>query len=57
MSQWNYLRLEIGILYSLLRQWNGSEDNNMTSFSNIVIKFAVVFNSRTAIAGAIIGLL
>ena len=26
MSQWNYLKLEIGILDSVLRQWNDFED-------------------------------
>ena len=28
---------------SLLRPWNGSEDNNMTNFSKILLKFAIVF--------------
>ena len=27
---------------SLLRPWNGSEDNNMTNFSKILLKFAIV---------------
>ena len=26
LSQWNYLKLEIGILDSVLRQWNDFED-------------------------------
>ena len=44
MSQWNYLKLEIGMLDSPLRQWNGSEDFNILNFSKILLKFAIVFN-------------
>ena len=42
MSQWNYLKLEIGILDSLWRQWNGFEDFNILNFSKISFKFAIV---------------
>ena len=41
MSQWNYIKLEIGIQDSLLRQWNGFEDSNNLNFSKIVLKFAI----------------
>ena len=43
MNQWNYLELEIGILVSLLKQWNGFEDFNILNFSKILLKFAIVF--------------
>ena len=33
MSQWNLLKLEIGILGNLLIQWNGFEDFNILNFS------------------------
>ena len=43
MSQWNCWGLEIGMLHSLLIQWNGSEVINFTNFSKILLKFAIVF--------------
>ena len=43
MSQWNYLKLEIGVMDSLLRQWNGFEDFNIVNFIKILLKFAIVF--------------
>ena len=43
MSKWNYLKPEIGILDSVLRQWNGFEDFIILNYSKILIKFAVVF--------------
>ena len=43
LSQWNYLKLEIRILDSLLRQWNGFEDFNILIFSKIFLDFATVF--------------
>ena len=43
MSQWKNLGLEIGILDSLLRKLNGSEDISITIFSKILLKFAIVF--------------
>ena len=43
MSKWNYLQLNIGILDSLLRQWNGFEDFNISKFCTILLKFAIVF--------------
>ena len=45
LSQWNYLKLEIGILDSLLRQWYGFEYFNILNFSNIFLQFAIVFKS------------
>ena len=42
MSHQNYFRLEVGMLDSLLRQWNGSEDANIMNFSKILLKFAIV---------------
>ena len=42
MSQWNHLKLEIVILDSLLRQWNGFKDF-ILNFSKILLKFAIVF--------------
>ena len=43
MSQWNYLKLEIGILDCLLRQQQGFEDFISLNFSKILLKFAFVF--------------
>ena len=37
------IKLEIIILDSVLRQWNGFEDFNVLSFSKILSKFAIVF--------------
>ena len=42
MSQWNHLKLEIGIVDSLLRQWNGFEDIFILIFSKILLNFAIV---------------
>ena len=42
-SQWNYLKLEIGIQDSLWRQWNGFEDFKILNFCKILLKFAIVF--------------
>ena len=42
MSHRNYLRLEIGIIDSLLIQWNGPEEIKITNFSTI-LKFAIAF--------------
>ena len=35
-----FLRLEIGLLDSLRRQWNGSEDINVIIFSNFSLIFS-----------------
>ena len=43
MSQWNYLKLEIGILDSFLRHWIGFEDLIILNFSKILLKLAIVF--------------
>ena len=43
MSQWNYLRNEKEIVDSLWREWNGSEDIDITKFSKISLKIAIVF--------------
>ena len=37
------MRLELGKLNSLLRQWNGSEDIVITNFFKILWRFAIVF--------------
>ena len=49
LSQWNYWKLEIGILDSVLRQWNGFEDFNILNFSKILLKFAFVFSLRLSL--------
>ena len=41
MSQWNYSKLEIGIIDNLMRQWIGFEDFKILNSSNI-LKFAIV---------------
>ena len=43
LSQWNYLKLEIGLLDSLWRQWNGLENFIILNCSKILLKFAIVF--------------
>ena len=43
MSQWNYLKLEIGLLDSLLWQRNSFEAFNILIFSKILLKFTIVF--------------
>ena len=43
MSQWKYLRLEIGRMDSLMRQRNSSDDNNITNFCKILLNFTIVF--------------
>ena len=43
LSQWNYLKQEIGILDSLLIKWNGFEDFNVLNFSTILLNSAIVF--------------
>ena len=45
MGQRNYLKLEIGVLDSFLRQWNGFDNENfdIMNFSKILLKFAIVF--------------
>ena len=45
MSQWNYLKLEIGILDSLMRQLNGFEDFSIFIFGKILLKFVIVFQN------------
>ena len=35
MSHLNYLSLEMGKLVSLMKQWKGPEDFNITKFSKI----------------------
>ena len=42
MGRLNYLKLEIEILGSLFRQWNGFEDFNILNFGKILLKFAIV---------------
>ena len=42
MRQGNYLRLEIEILDIRCRQWNGSEDIDITNVSKILLKFDIV---------------
>ena len=41
MSQWNYFRLDTGILDNLLRQWNGFWDTLILTFRKM-LKFAIV---------------
>ena len=43
LSQWNFLKQEIGILDSLLIKWNGFEDFNILNFSTILLNSAIVF--------------
>ena len=43
LSQWNFLKLAIGILASLLKHWNGFDGFKYLNFSKILLKFAIVF--------------
>ena len=43
VRQWSYLRNDIGILDSLLLEWNGSKVISLKNFSNILLKFSIVF--------------
>ena len=43
MSQWNFLKLEIGMLVNLLGHWNGFQDFNILNFRKTLLKFAIVF--------------
>ena len=43
MSEWNFLRFDIGILANLLRQRIDFEDINILNFSKILLNFAIVF--------------
>ena len=53
MSQWNYLKLEIGIMDTLLRQWIGFEDFKILNSSNILKEICnfFPFPSLTIITG------
>ena len=42
MNQLNSFRPKTGMQVSLLGQWSGSEDTNITSFSKILLKFVIV---------------
>ena len=44
LSQWNYFRLETGILDNLMRQGNGSYDIIVLNFSKILFTFAIFFD-------------
>ena len=43
MSQCNYLKLELGVMDSLLRQRKGFEDFYILNFSKILLESAIVF--------------
>ena len=43
MGQSNIFSVEFGLMDSFWSQWSGSEDIDIWSFSNISIKFALVF--------------
>ena len=45
MIQWNFLKLETGIIDSLSRQWSGIEEVVILNFRKILLKFAFFFEN------------